>query len=64
MCDNMNGPGRYYTKWNKSEKDRFHLYVESKNKTNEQTGQNRNRPTDTENEQVVVRGEGGRVQNR
>jgi len=60
----MNGPGRYYTKWNKSEKDRFHLYVESKNKTNEQTGQNRNRPTDTENEQVVVRGEGGRVQNR
>ena len=35
-----------------------------KNKTNEQTGQNRKRFTDTENEQVVVRGEEGRVQNR
>ena len=30
ICDNMDGPGRCYTKWNKSEKDKFHLYVESK----------------------------------
>ena len=33
ICDNMDGPVGYYTKWSKSEKDkyhRFHLYVKSK----------------------------------
>ena len=38
ICDNMNGPRGHYVKWNKLDKERqiwFHLYVESKNKTNE-----------------------------
>ena len=35
----------------------FHLYVESK-KTNEQMSQNRNRVIDTENKQVLARGDG------
>ena len=33
IWDNMDGPRRYYAKWNKSEKDKyhtFHLYAESK----------------------------------
>jgi len=25
ICDNMDGPGGYYTKWNKSEKDKYHM---------------------------------------
>jgi len=37
ICDNMNGPRRYYGKWNKSNRKTntiwFHLYVESKNQT-------------------------------
>ena len=42
ICDNMDGPRGYYAKWNKSDRERqntiwFHLCVESKNKTNEQT---------------------------
>ena len=39
----------------------FHLYVGSKNKTNEQTKQNRNRLLDTENKLVVATGEMGMV---
>lgn len=34
IYDNRDGPRGYYTKWNKSEKDKtawFHLYVECKN---------------------------------
>ena len=34
---------------------RFHLHVEPKNKTNEQTKQNSNRFIDTENKLVVAR---------
>ena len=40
ICDNMDGPGGYYAKWNKLERKRqtlyiriyIHLYVESKKK--------------------------------
>ena len=35
ICNNMGGPGGYYAKWSKSDKERdtvwFHLYVQSKN---------------------------------
>ena len=47
----------------KTEKDKYcviHLYVESKNKTNKQSKQKRNRLLDTENKLVVARGEAKR----
>ena len=36
LCHNMDGPRGYYTKSNKSEKDKYHMisYVELKNKIN------------------------------
>ena len=37
ICKNMGGPGGYYAKGNKSDREReilYHLYVDSKNTTN------------------------------
>ena len=35
ICDSMDGPKRYYAKWNKLEKDKHHiLFISGKNKTN------------------------------
>ena len=36
ICNNMDRLGRYYDKWNKSDRERhiYHLNVESKNTTN------------------------------
>ena len=61
ICDEMDGPWGYYAMWNKSDKERpntvwFHLYVESKKQTNEQT---KHKLIDTENRLVVTRGERG-----
>ena len=33
ICDNMDGPRRFHTKWNKSEKDKYYVW-NLKNKTN------------------------------
>ena len=30
IYSNMDGPRDYHTKWSKSDKDKYHLYVESK----------------------------------
>ena len=47
ICENMDGPKGYYTKWNsETQKDKLHmisLIVEAKNKQNK----NRNRLIDT-----------------
>ena len=32
ICDNMDESWGHYAKWNKSEKNKSHLYVKSKNK--------------------------------
>ena len=42
LCDNMDGPRKYYAKWNKSDRERqipydFTYMWNLKNKTNEQT---------------------------
>lgn len=52
ICNNMDGPRGYYTKWNKSDGKRliplrYHLYVEYK-KTRQRYKQNRNRLINTE----------------
>ena len=59
-CEDMDGSRGYYAKWNKSDRKTttvwFHLYVESKkNKCTNVTEQKQS--TDTENKQVVARGE-------
>ena len=46
LCNRMDGPGEQYAKWNKPEKDKYHMiysYVES----NEQTEQTRKMGTDS-----------------
>jgi len=38
ICNNMDEPRGYHTKWSKSDKDKYHmyhLYMESKSDTNE-----------------------------
>ena len=64
ICNNMDGPRGYYAKWNKSDRERQILYDfiymwNVKYNSNEQTYPNRNRVIDTENNQVVARGDGG-----
>ena len=59
----MDGPGGYYAKWNKSDRERPILYDSMcmwslKNKTNEEIIQNRNTVIDTEDKLLVARGEG------
>ena len=55
-------PRDYHIKQSMSERKTnavwFHVNVESKNKANEQTWQNRNRVTDTEDKEVIARGIG------
>ena len=68
ICDNMDGPRRYYAKWNKSDRERqisydFIYKWNRKNKINEQT--KLNKFIDTENKVMVaiwerVRGLGGK----
>ena len=58
--DNMDGPGGYYAKWNKSDRERqiphdFTYMWNLENKTNNK--QNKNRLIDTENGLVVDRGQ-------
>ena len=60
FCDNMDGPGGYYAKWNKSDRERqipcdLTYMCDLKTKTD-----NENRLIGTENKQVVVRREAGR----
>ena len=62
ICDNMDDPRRYYAKWNKSDRERQTLYNSTymwdlKNKTNEQTKQNRKKLIDKGNKLVVARGD-------
>ena len=68
ICDNMDGPGEYHAKWNKSEGKRqipydfTHMWTIKKQPTNKQSEQsksNKNRYKDTETRGVVTRGEGG-----
>ena len=60
ICDNMDEPREYYAKWNKSDRERQIPYdltymCNLKNKTNEQTKQNRNRLIDKESNLVFAR---------
>ena len=32
ICSNMDGPGDYHTKWNKSQKDKYIIYMWNLNK--------------------------------
>ena len=58
ICGNMDGPRDYQTKWNNSEKDKYHiLHVESKIWHKWTHLQNRNRLTDTENDLWLPRWE-------
>ena len=61
LCSNMDEPGGYSAKWDKSNREKqipydFTYMWKLKNKTKEQTEQNRNRLIDTENKLVVARG--------
>ena len=60
ICSNIDGPGEYHTKWNKSDRKTnilwYHLYVESKKWYNWTYLQNRNRLTELENELMVTMG--------
>ena len=61
-CNTMDEPRGYYAKQNKLDQERqipydFTYMWNLKNKTNDQTYQNRNRLIDTENKLVVARGE-------
>ena len=62
ICDNMDGPRGYYTKWNKSEKDKYFmisLKCGQMNKLNKTV-------IDKEKKRVVYRwqGSGGKKRNR
>ena len=62
ICDSVSGPWGYYSKWNMSDRERqipydFTYMWNLKNRTNEQTKQNR--LIDKENKLVVARGRGG-----
>ena len=70
IFSNMDGPGDYYTKWNKSNREKqiswYCLYVESKkvirtysNENKWTYFQNRNRLTDIESKLMVTKGERG-----
>ena len=66
ICSNMNGLGGYYTKWNKSDRERQilydnHLYVES---IKQQTSENNGKEADSGKQRTnhwlpVGRGKGG-----
>ena len=54
LCDNIDGPTGYCAKWDMSDRERQILYDfiymwNLKNKTNEQTEQNRSKFIDTDN---------------
>ena len=60
----MDGPGGYYAKWNKSDREKqilcdFTYMCNLKYKTNAQTKQNKNRLIDTENKLVLAKREWG-----
>ena len=62
ICDNMDAPKRYYSKWNKSDRETQILYdfsykwnLKRKHKNKQK---NRNRVIDTPKKQVVATGEG------
>ena len=61
ICNNTDGLGGYYAKWNKSDRDGQMPYTQMwnlrQNETNEQTKLNKN--IGTENRLVVTKGEGG-----
>ena len=63
ICNNMDGPRDYHTKWSKLDKDKitlYHLYVESKKiiqKTKMNCIQNKNRPMNIENKLMGTKGE-------
>ena len=56
----MDGPRGYYDKYNKSEKDKYHIisFMCGILKTNKQIKQNKNRVIDIENKKVIAQGEG------
>ena len=60
ICNHPDGPQGYYVNWvSQTEMDRHHLislHMSSKNKTNEQTEQNKTKLIDTENRLVVTKG--------
>lgn len=61
-CGYMDGPGGYYTKWDKLYRERkipydFTYMGYIRNKTSEQTKQNKNRLMETKIKQVVAREE-------
>ena len=59
ICSNMDGPRDYHAKWiqRKTNIIWYQLYVKSKKMIQIK---NRNRLTDTENQLMVTKGEGGR----
>ena len=57
VCDNMAGPWRYCAKWNKSEKDKYHMISLIGGYKNKWTNKyNKNTLLDTENRLVIVSG--------
>ena len=54
----MDATRDYHTKWSKTERERYHLSVESKIWHKRTYLQSRNRLTDIENRLVVAKGEG------
>ena len=57
ICRNVDGPRDYHIKWNKSEKDKYHVTYTWNLKKMIQI-QNRNRVTDTNNNFMVTKGDG------
>ena len=62
ICSNMDGPRDYHTKWNQSDKEKYHdiTYLWNLKKWYKWTYlQNRNRLTDIENKVTVTKREMG-----
>jgi len=62
ICSNMDGPRDYHTKWNKSDRDKYHmisLICEKKKWCKWTYLQNRNRVMDIEKTLMVTTGESG-----
>ena len=57
IWDNMDGPREYYAKWNKSDKDRCHIISIISEKKKQLKKHNKSELIDTENKQLVTRGE-------
>ena len=67
IYSNMDGPTDYYTKWSKSERDKYHMISPMWNLKKQYKWtylQNRNRLTDIENKPMATKGEQGAKRNK